>query len=1186
MMKGRFGIRDYAVFGLMASAVILLAFSITVSRFPGDARDEARRTGRIVSGKMARLETYINSALTADKKAWMEHDDLPEDMVIYRYIDDTLQSWSNQFPLANDDISTRIVFQRLTNLRSALTSPLAEVTGEVSFVNYGPKWYLVKSKVLGARRVIAGLEIINSMDEESPDGVNRSLHLGRGYSIQPLSSSGGAAVTVDGKPVFKILYDSVAGKSLAAHSTFVWLALACFLIGSLLYLSCRRTLRRLLAVLAGIFAVMLAAYLWGTNIKGDSKLFSPNVYADGQFFNSLGAVLVTSILAVISICCVFLTRRDIYRHVREKNPRRRAGFFIAALTALLAGLLFYVHLVFRSININSSIPLELYRFGDLDIFSLLVYLIVLSLLLTVPLLGVMLSSAWKLKTGRRPGILSPTGRAVFSLLCAAYLVAMSSVLGFRNEQDRVNVWANRLSMDRDIGLERQLRFMEDQIASDQVIATLSALQNSNSIILNRISENYMYQVSQDYDIMVELFGSNIKDPAAIAYFSNRVSGGTAIADGSRFLFMRDGNGHMLYTGVFLYYLGRNGVTRMLLTVYPKSNRGDRGYARILGISAPGQVLMPSRYSYAKYVTNVLSGYKGNFAYPTMLDEQRRAELLGIASGVSRMNGWTHFINSVSDNDIILISRQRIEFFTYIVEFLFLTLTVYFCQTAMFLLGRRGGKKEKNYYKSKINAAMMLAQIFTLIVLATVSVVFVYKRNNANLRYSMVDKINSLQTLMEARIRFAQGFPDLNTQQATGILEDISNTMKSDITLYTTSGKAFRSTTPEVFDKMILGTRMDPDAFESIIFRNSRYCINREKIGGIRIYFLYAPLFNAQEKMVAILASPYTDQSFDFKSEAMLHSATIIIVFLILLLLARFTTEAVVDKMFQPLSEMGRKMNAADINHLEYIVYERDDEISRLVRAYNLMVHDLYNSTKQLTQAERDKAWATMARQVAHEIKNPLTPIKLQIQRLIRMKQGGNPAWADRFDTISGEVLKQIDLLADTANEFSTFAKLYTEEPVRIDLDKLLTEEIGLFDSKENIEFSYMGLEGATIVGPKPQLTRVFANLLGNAVQAVENEQQDAKEKGGEIPEGKVVVSLRLSSKNGCYDIVFEDNGPGVSDDNRSKLFTPNFTTKSNGTGLGLAICRSILEKCNGEILYSRSFALKGACFTVRYPRSK
>ena len=133
----------------------------------------------------------------------------------------------------------------------------------------------------------------------------------------------------------------------------------------------------------------------------------------------------------------------------------------------------------------------------------------------------------------------------------------------------------------------------------------------------------------------------------------------------------------------------------------------------------------------------------------------------------------------------------------------------------------------------------------------------------------------------------------------------------------------------------------------------------------------------------------------------------------------------------------------------------------------------------------------------------------------------------------------------------------------------MKEEIDLFDSRDNIKFSYMGLDNATVSGPKPQLTRVFVNLINNAVQAIENAQTEAREKGEEPPLGRIVVSLRLSGKDGYYDIVFEDNGPGVSDDNRAKLFTPNFTTKSNGTGLGLSICRNILEKCNGEIFYSK-----------------
>ena len=1182
-MKHRFGILDYIVWGFLAVTLVLLAFSMTVSILPSSAEREARKTERILTRKMNVLEKYIHASLTADKNAWTGQYDLPEDMVIYRYIDDSLQCWSNQFFVLNDDIGTRGVFQRLYNLRNTIVSPLAEVTPDVSYVNYGPKWYLVKSEVLGARKVIAGLEVINSMDERTFNGVNPGLRLRKGYSIYPLSSSGGAAVSLDGKPVFKVINDAISGQSLVAHSTLVWLALVFFVMGALLHLSNKRTLGRLLQVIAGISAVMVAAYFWGANIKDDSKLFSPSIYADGELFNSLGAVLIASILIATGIFCLFLARRDIYRHVLRGDRNSKLGLLIAALVVLILGVLGYIHLIFSSILLNSSISVELYNLNDLNGYSLIVYVIVFSLLLVLPLLASMLFPALKKRFGFRLSLPAPLGRALFSILCACYLVLSAAYLGFHKEQDRVNVWANRLSMDRDISLELQLRSLEEPISTDPVIAALSAQENSNNLILNRVAGNYMYQISQDYDIGVEIFPSSASQ-REMAYFSNRIANGTAIAANSRFLYTRNATGHTLYTGIFLYYSADTGVSRMLLSVSPKSNREDRGYASILGITDPGQVLIPARYSYARYVSHALSSYKGNYPYPTTMDETRKAEMLAVPSGVLRTGGYTHFVNGVSDSDLVLISRLKVEIFNYVVAVLFLALTLYFCLIAMSLARRRTRTKEKNYYKSRINAAMLGAQILTLITLATVSVVFVYKRNSANLRSSMSDKINSLQTLIEARCRFAQSYNDLNTQEASVILEDISNTMKSDITLYTPNGKVFRSTMPEVFDKMLLGTRINQKAYENIVYRDRRYCINREDTGVSRSYFLYAPVFNGQDKMIAFLSSPYTDESFDFKTEAVLHSATIIVVFLILLLLSRFATEAVVNKMFQPLSEMGRKMNAADINNLEYIVYERDDEISRLVRAYNLMVHDLYNSTRQLAQAERDKAWATMARQVAHEIKNPLTPIKLQIQRLIRMKKNGNPAWADRFDDVSGEVLKQIDLLADTANEFSTFARLYTEEAVPIDLDRMLKEEIDLFDSRENITFSYMGLDGAMIKGPKPQLTRVFANLLGNAVQAIENAQAEAQEHGLEVDRGRVIVSLRLSGKEGNYDIVFEDNGPGVSDDNRPKLFTPNFTTKSNGTGLGLAICRNILEKCNGEIQYSRSFTLQGACFTIRYPR--
>ena len=1181
----RLGIRSCLAGGFLFCSVILLVFSLTVGKLPRDTGREAAKVSRIVSARMHTLEKYIGSALTADRRVWAGHNDLPSDMVIYRYIDDTLQSWSNQFPVRNDDIASRIVFPRLSRPRESIFSPLAEITPEVSFVNYGQKWYLVKSENLGSRKVLAGLEIVDSMSDDSPNGVNRRLGVGRNYAVAPLSESSGSPVTIDGKPVFKIVANSMSGQSAAAHSMMIWLAIACFVIASLLHLARKRSLKRLLLVLAGLSAVIVATYLWGENMRNSSRLFSPTIYADGQLFNSLGAVLIASLLIVLCVGCAFVTRNDIFRRImRARHPKWALGLYAVCVLALTAGVTAFVHVTFRSIILNSNISLELYRLNDLNIFSFLVYLTLISLLMTIPVLTQMLMPALKHLFGLHHDLFSSMSRILTAIVFAAYMVTMAGTLGFRKEQNRVRVWANRLSIERDISLELELRRVEDKVASDALISTLSAIKNSNGIILNRVIESYMPRASQDYDIMIDLFPENEKDKGAIAYFTEMAARGVPISEGSRFRYLRDASGHSLYTGSFAYYNQGSGVTIMLVRVSPKSNRENKGYAQLLGYSAPGDVLIPSRYSYAKYSAKTLTSYRGNYSYPTIVDDDLQKEIDEATAGVVRMNGYTHFVNKISEGDLIIVSRPKTENFSYFVAFLFLTLVFYFCLSLLTLTRVHPRQRESNYYKSRINAAMMAALIMTLIALASVSVLFVYRRNNANLRFSMADKINSLQTLLQARCRYVQDFTDFSAQESSMILEDISNTMKSDITLYTTGGKEFRSTTPEVFDRMLLGSRMNPDAFESIIYKNKRYYIGKEDIGGKRTYFLYAPVFNGQGKMIAILCSPFTDESFDFKSEAVLHSFSVITVFMILLLMARFITATVVDKMFKPLSEMGRKMNEANINNLEYIVYERDDEVASLVRAYNLMVHDLYNSTKKLTQAERDKAWATMARQVAHEIKNPLTPIKLQIQRLIRLKKNGNPVWADRFDEISVEVLKQIDMLADTANEFSTFAKLYTEEPVDIDLDALLKEEIDLFDSRDNITFSYLGLDKAMVKGPKPQLTRVFVNLINNAVQAIENAQTEAQEKGGEAFMGRIIVSLRLSSKEGFYDIVFEDNGPGVSDENRSKLFTPNFTTKSNGTGLGLSICRNILEQCNGEILYSKSFSLKGACFTVRFPR--
>lgn len=1172
---------------ILVLALSLLLLSTTGGNSGRHLDKAVANTTERLSERLDRLEAYALSALNGS--AGHSLGDLPEDMVIYRYENDSLQSWSNQFSIINDDIAARMVFHRLTNFSSRLSSPLADVTDTISYANFGPKWYVVKAyDGTQGRKVIAGLEIKNTLIDDlkkNDNGVNPHLRLSWRYSIAPMTTSGGTPVFIDDVALFKIMNDSDGSRPVFSNSILRWIALMLFTLSMLLFLAGHRSFKVYGMVVSTLMVITAVAYIWEMQMTDTVGLFSPTIYADGPVFFSLGALLLINIFITLFHICTYMIRNIIADEIRKHKKSRKTNLTLYALfcIVLAAATFIYTHMTLQSLILNSSISMELYR-GNVEVgYTVLVYLSYTGLLFCLMLLLQTLQPIIRERTTFRFNVFKTRNLAIFSFLCALYFTVTSGILGLRKEQDRVMVWANRLAVERDLGLEIQLRSVEEQIASDELIASLATMENTQGILQNRISEYYLVRTRQGYNMNVMLFGD--KDKIGLAYFNEILRNGTAIAEGSNFLFITDNNGRSRYAGVFLFYSQETGVTRMLLEIEPASNREDRGYYSILGqFSNPGDINIPALYSYAKYNSGKLISYKGNFPYPTIHEGGSDAEFLKDKEALVRDNSHVHFQHLVSDDELIIISRPRRGVMVFFTSFSYLFLALW----AILYIFARNGKKEKtfrsNYFRTRINVILFISSFMILTSMTIISVLFVYKRNQDNMYNLMSTKITTIQALIEEMARGAGSWQDLTGQEAAKMLEGIGNTTKSDITLYTPAGKVFRSTTPEVFEKMILGSRIDQEAFHNIRHLNQRFFINRENIEDYGYWSMYAPVFNGNGDLIAIISSPYTDRNYDFRREAFFHAALIINLFILLLIGSLLFSTREVNSMFLPLIEMGRKMNVADVHNLEYIIYKRDDEISSLVDAYNRMVHDLSDSTRQLAQAERDKAWSQMARQVAHEIKNPLTPIKLQIQRLIRMKDNNNPAWETRFDEVSAVVLEHIDILTETANEFSTFAKLYSEEPVRIDLDKTLKDQLLIFDNKDNVRISYIGLENAVVMAPKPQLIRVFVNLITNAVQAVEISQKEAESKGETPDIGKVLICLRNSTKDGYYDIVFDDSGAGVSEENLDKLFTPNFTTKSSGTGLGLAICRNIIEKCYGEISYRRSYALGGASFIVTIPK--
>lgn len=253
-----------------------------------------------------------------------------------------------------------------------------------------------------------------------------------------------------------------------------------------------------------------------------------------------------------------------------------------------------------------------------------------------------------------------------------------------------------------------------------------------------------------------------------------------------------------------------------------------------------------------------------------------------------------------------------------------------------------------------------------------------------------------------------------------------------------------------------------------------------------------------------------------------------------------------------------------------VMYLYHRRLRRRKAEFERQVETIRMQAADMARVERDAAWKTMACQIAHEINNPLTPMQLRMQQLQRLHNGGD----ERFDSYFREsvplFLGQIDDLSRIASSFSSFAKRPEVEPRSVDVAARLSSVIMLFRSNEyNIPIRYVGADaGVYALADSDQLPEVFTNIIKNAIQAM-----------GETSGGNIIVTMSgVPDADGFIEISISDNGPGIPESIRDKVFVPNFTTKSTGAGLGLTICKNIIEGCGGRIAFSTSS--KGTTFYI------
>jgi nitrogen fixation/metabolism regulation signal transduction histidine kinase len=365
-----------------------------------------------------------------------------------------------------------------------------------------------------------------------------------------------------------------------------------------------------------------------------------------------------------------------------------------------------------------------------------------------------------------------------------------------------------------------------------------------------------------------------------------------------------------------------------------------------------------------------------------------------------------------------------------------------------------------------------------------------------------------------------------------------------------------SSLPLPYNTGMVSTKMDPVAFYHLSKLKDVQFFQEQKIGKLKYLSNYVPVRDETGKEYAYLNIPYFESQSRLEDEISNFLVTIInlnaFIFLMAGIIALFITNRITRSFFIITNKM-KEINIGKIN--EEIIWNRKDEIGELVNEYNKMVKKLDISAAMLARSEREGAWREMARQVAHEIKNPLTPMKLNLQYLQMAIDTNSPNVKDISVYVAKILVEQIDHLSQIATDFAQFANIGRTKNQVFNLNDSIKHVSSLYSVNDKLHIALSPhKEKIMIRADKTQINRLLTNLIQNAIQSVPENRNSEIEIATMDSDGKVILSVK-------------DNGTGIPEHMTNKIFTPNFTTKTSGTGLGLAMCKGIVEKLDGRIWF-------------------
>ena len=602
------------------------------------------------------------------------------------------------------------------------------------------------------------------------------------------------------------------------------------------------------------------------------------------------------------------------------------------------------------------------------------------------------------------------------------------------------------------------------------------------------------------------------------------------------------------------------------------------------------------YSFAFYTDNVLIGQSGSFVY-SIKNTEFKGELKKYTTQTTnstkhdfadRFTTFNHLLYKPSNRNLIVVTQESnvllsnitalTFFFVVLLAFSAIVLLIRLLWIRVRIFTISNNHINWNFkisfdrvlYKTRIQFSMIFAVVTTLILVGIITFVSISAQYQAQ-----QDKIIRAKIMLIAAA-FEEGhindfIEGTITEDKKIEFDELANTYSADLTLYGLDGKLLVTTQPKIYDYGLLCRQMNGRAFISLSGMQKSEILNEEKIGRLTYKAAYAPIRNIKHQTIAYMQLPYFANEADYTERIGSLLNIMINVYALVFIAIGLFAVIIARQITAPLNFIQYNLSKTIYGKKnEPIKWERDDEIGALVKEYNNMIAALENSAIKLAQSERETAWREMAKQVAHEIKNPLTPLKLGLQLLDKSWKDKDPKFDQKFERFSKSFVEQIESLSNIASEFSAFAKMPDTRIEKIDLFAMLSQAVTIFKQMDNVRISYNPPQSPFVISAdRDQLLRCFNNLLKNAIEATPADTAC-----------KIDINYLITTKNILLTI--KDNGNGIPEGMREKIFEPNFTTKSSGTGLGLAFVKNSIENANGKVWFETATNI-GTTFYLSFP---